>query len=142
MHHDTAARLANLKTSKRSIPLHAHMPRKISHTYLRPHRKKSGLTQRELANILGSVSEKQVSRHELGDNIPAGLHVALGYEVLFGIPVSEIFPGIRTSVARVIEIRLDYMEQALKEKSAKGRDANAIARKLEWINERRKPIEV
>lgn len=117
------------------------MPRKISHTFLRPHRKKSGLTQRELANILGNVTEGQVSRHELGDNIPR-LHVALGYEVLFGVPVSEMFPGVRATVARAVEIRLDYMEQVLKEKSAKGRDANAIARKLEWIYERRKPIEV
>lgn len=91
---------------------------------------------------MGSVSEKQVSRHELGDNIPAGLHVALGYEVLFGVPVSEIFPGIRASVARVIEARLDDIEETLKGKSAKGRDASAIARKLEWINERKTPIEV
>lgn len=123
------------------IPLHAHMPRKISHTYLRTHRKKSGLTQRELASILGYLSEGQVSRHERGDNIPP-LPVAVGYEIVFGVPVSEIFRGVRASVGPAIEARLVGMEQNLKRKSAKGRDANAVARKLEWICERNKPIEV
>jgi DNA-binding XRE family transcriptional regulator len=114
---------------------------KTPHSYLRTHRRQSGLTQRELATILGHITEGQVSRHELGDNIPP-LAVALGYEIIFGVSVSQIFPGVHATVARAIEARLSDMEQVLQQKSAKGRDANAIARKLEWICERRHSIEI
>jgi transcriptional regulator with XRE-family HTH domain len=117
------------------------MARKTPHSYLRTHRRKSGLTQRELATILGHIAEGQVSRHELGDNIPT-LAVALGYEIIFGVPVAQIFPGVHAAVARAIEARLDDMEKAFQQKSAKGRDANTIARKLEWICERRNTIEI
>lgn len=117
------------------------MSRKVPHSYLRTHRKKSGLTQRELAAILGCLTEGQVSRHERGLNTPS-LPVAIGYEILFGAPVTHIFPGIRATVAQTIEARLDDMEQALQTKSAKGPSANVIAQKLEWLCERRNPTEV
>lgn len=116
------------------------MSRKTPHSYLRTHRKQSGLTQRELAAILGCLTEGQVSRHERGTNTPS-LRAALGYEILFGTPASRIFPGIHAAVARSVEPRLGGMEQALQEKSAKGRDANAIAQKLEWLYKRRNPTE-
>jgi transcriptional regulator with XRE-family HTH domain len=70
------------------------MADKTPHSYLRTHRRQSGLTQRELATILGQITEGQVSRHELGANIPP-LAVALGYEIIFRVPASQIFPGIQ-----------------------------------------------
>jgi transcriptional regulator with XRE-family HTH domain len=138
---DSAIRLANLENGRNAVLHITDMASKTPHSNLRTHRRRSGLTQRELAGILGCISKDQVSRHERGKNIPP-LPVALGYEIVFGVPVSQIFPGVRSSLARAIETHLDDMEQALQQKSAKNRRANAIARKLEWICERRNPIEI
>lgn len=104
--------------------------------YLRMHRKKSGLSQRELANLLGFLSEIQISRHERSVTIP-GLLIALGYEVIFRAPISEVFPGLYQAVETGIEERLANMENELHQSTSKGRKAATIARKLEWLWERR-----
>lgn len=105
-------------------------------SYLRTHRKKSGLSQRELASILGFLSEIQISRHERSVTIP-GLLIALGYEAIFRAPISEIFPGLYQTVEASIEERLAEMEKNLQQSTTKGRKASSIARKLEWLWERR-----
>ena len=105
-------------------------------SYLRTHRKRSGLSQRELASILGFLSEIQISRHERSVTIP-GLLIALGYEAIFRAPISEIFPGLYQTVAASIEERLADMEKNLQQSTTKGREASSIARKLEWLWERR-----
>src|SRR5262249_51613344 len=110
------------------------------HCYIRTHRKKSGFTQRELATVLGYDSEGQVSRHERANVVPPFL-VALGYEVVFRVPVAELFPGVYGSVEHEIEARLAEMEEALQQKQAKGTQAKTIARKLEWFSARRNAIE-
>jgi len=105
-------------------------------SYLRTHRKKSGLSQRELASILGFLSEIQVSRHERSVTIP-GLLIALGYEAIFRAPIAEIFPGLYRAVETSIEERLATMENELQQSNVKGRKAASVARKLEWFWERR-----
>lgn len=107
-------------------------------SYIRAHRRRSGLTQRELAGVLG-YTEAQVSRHERARALPP-LVTALVYEALFRVPVAELFPHAYQKVKGDIETRLTEMEQALQKKSAKGRAANMIARKLEWLSERRNQI--
>jgi transcriptional regulator with XRE-family HTH domain len=105
-------------------------------TYLRFLRRKSGLSQRELAQILGSLTATQVSRHERSVSPPT-LIAALGYEVVFRRPVSEIFPGLyHTIEAGVIE-RLESLEDELGKSTTKGRAAAPVARRLEWLNERK-----
>jgi DNA-binding XRE family transcriptional regulator len=106
--------------------------------YLRLHRKRSGLSQRELAQIVGSLTEIPVSRHERSSTIPA-LLIALGYEVIFRVPISEIFPGLYETVEAGIEERLASMENELQQSPAKGPQAASVARKLEWLWERKNP---
>ena len=106
--------------------------------YLRTHRKNSGFSQRELASILGFLTEIQVSRHERSITIP-GLLIALAYETIFRVPISEMFPGLHTAVKASIEVRLDEIENELHQSTAKGRKATTIARKLEFLSERRNP---
>lgn len=105
-------------------------------SYLRTHRKKSGFSQRELAAVLGFLTEIQVSRHERSVTIP-GLMIALGYEAIFRAPISEIFPGLYRAVEAGIEDRLEDMENELQQSTVKGRKAASIARKLEWLWERK-----
>jgi transcriptional regulator with XRE-family HTH domain len=81
-------------------------------TYLRFLRKQNGLSQKRLAEILGSVSESQVSRHERSSGLPTIL-AALAYEAVFQRPVSEIFPGLYHTVEIGIEERLNELAQVL-----------------------------
>lgn len=106
--------------------------------YLRSHRRMSGLSQEELADLVGYLTRSQVSRHEQSAAIPA-LVIAISYEVVFRVRISEIFPGLYRTVEARIEEQLAKLENQLHESSAKGRNAAFIARKLEWICMRREP---
>ena len=110
-------------------------------SYLRTHRRKSGLTQQELARILGYVHGGPVSRHELAADVPSFL-AGLGYEAVFRISVSDMFPGVYEKIERTIESRLAEFERELTGRSATGADAKAVAQKLEWLWERKNGIEL
>lgn len=104
-------------------------------SYLGSHRKRSGLSQKELGQLLGYPSEGTVSRHERLCSTPP-LHIALGYEAVFRVPISELFPGVYEHIHHAVEARIDSLKQQLQESAARGRAAARIARKLEWIWER------
>ena len=103
---------------------------------IRIHRRRTGLSQRDIGEVLGYLSEGPIARHEDGRRLPP-LKVAIGYELIFRIPVSEIFPGLREEVGGAVEKRLAQLEERLGEHSAKDRNAMAIARKLTWLYERK-----
>ena len=65
--------------------------------YLRTHRRVWGLTQLELASLLGLRSASHISRIEHGKYAPK-LEVALACQVIFGIPPSAMFPHVYTLV--------------------------------------------
>jgi transcriptional regulator with XRE-family HTH domain len=101
-------------------------------TYLRFLRRRSGLSQRQLARILGSVTAAQISRHERSVT-PPSLLAAFGYQAVFQQPVSDIFPGFFHTVESGVEERLGELESELSNSVAKGRTAAPIARQLEWF---------
>jgi DNA-binding XRE family transcriptional regulator len=104
--------------------------------YLRSHRRKSGLSQRELGQIVGFITGFPVSRHERSATIPA-LLIALSYGAVFRVPISDLFPGLYITVDASIEEQLANLEEELQQSTAKGRQSAFIARKLEWLSERR-----
>ena len=106
--------------------------------YLRAHRRRCGLSQRELAEIVGYITQAPVSDHERSVTIP-GLLIALSYEIVFRVPISELFPGLYRTVEAQVEEQLARIETELQDSSAKGKRAAFIARKLEWLWERRNP---
>jgi len=65
------------------------------------------------------------------------LQIAIGYELIFRIPVSELFAGLRDDVATDVEAHLLQLEEELGKRSARDQDANATARKLAWLSKRR-----
>jgi len=65
--------------------------------YLRTHRRVWGLTQPELASLLGLRSASHLSRIEHGKYAPT-VEVALACQVIFGIPPSAMFPHVYTLV--------------------------------------------
>jgi transcriptional regulator with XRE-family HTH domain len=71
-------------------------------------RRRFGLTQRELAYLLGYESDTQVSRFENGVRIP---HLAevLVIELLFGVPAITVFPKIRQAVGHRVRNRVKLL---------------------------------
>jgi transcriptional regulator with XRE-family HTH domain len=110
-------------------------------SYLRSHRLKSGMSQRELAELIGIIAHHQVSNHERSIAIPS-LLVALSYEAIFRVPVAEMFPGLYETIKLNVEERLSQMEKKLQDSSVKGRAAQAIAHKIEWLWEHRNPTAI
>jgi len=95
-----------------------------------------GFSRRELAEIVGSLTETQVARHERSNILPS-LIAALSYQAIFRIPITELFPGLYETIAQGIEERLSALEHTLENSSARGSKANIIAIKLVWLNERK-----
>jgi transcriptional regulator with XRE-family HTH domain len=105
---------------------------------LRTLRKRSGLSQKELAHILGFRSGAPVSRHERIDTVP-DLLTACAYEVIFRVPISKLFPELYQTVEVGIEERLAKMEDELHQSTVKGRGAVPVACKLEFLCDRKNP---
>jgi len=104
--------------------------------YLRSHRRKSGLSQRQLGHLLGYDNEVQVSRHERFEAVPP-LDSALGYHIVFRVPISALFPRIYEDVREAIEMRLGQLEISLQSSAVRGREAETIAQILVWMMDRR-----
>lgn len=95
--------------------------------YLRSRRRTTGVTQHEAEIILGYRTRGAVSRHERLESLPP-LLIALSYEVLYRVPVSELFAGLTNAVELGVEERLAEFETFLGEQDGRGPQAAAIAR--------------
>ncbi len=104
--------------------------------YLRTYRKRSGLTQREVAFLVGCRNGAQVSRYEKRRRLPP-LRTALACEAAFGVPVSELFAGLRDGAGQAVGERLGALKSKLETTPAQGREARLSAHKLRWLAERR-----
>lgn len=105
--------------------------------YLRTYRKKSGLAQSEVAFLLGCRNGAYISRYEKRKRVPT-LRTALACEAIFGVPVAELFAGIRESVSKQVGKRLRELTSKLETKGGKGAQALATAQKLGWIGDRQR----
>ena len=84
-----------------------HMPH-----YLRRYRLRAALTQKEMAHLLGCQSPATVCQYEARKRVP-DLRTALAYQVVFGLPVDALFPGIHREVEREVLIRAGRLSQQL-----------------------------
>src|SRR5437870_7324286 len=105
-------------------------------TYLPTYRKRSGLTQREVAFLVGCRNGAQVSRYEKRRRLPP-LRTALACEAAFGVPVSVLFAGLRQVAGKAVGERLGALRSKLETSAAQGRDARIAAQKLRWLAARR-----
>jgi transcriptional regulator with XRE-family HTH domain len=78
------------------------MPRKLPH-YIRIERRRAGLSQTDIAALLGVRTASKISRYEQGRRLPP-LRTALAYEAIYGKPIAELFAGtfapIRAEIRR------------------------------------------
>src|SRR3989442_840206 len=103
--------------------------------YLRTYRKRSGLSQREVAFLVGCRNGAQVSRYEKRRRLPP-LRTALACEAAFGVPVSELFAGLREAAGKAVGERLLALKSKLETGAAQGRDARLAAHNLPWLGDR------
>lgn len=67
------------------------------HSYLKTHRKLSGLTQAEIAYLLDHSNAQIISRYERQIQ-KTDLEAAFALQVVFDVPANDIFEGIFTEV--------------------------------------------
>jgi transcriptional regulator with XRE-family HTH domain len=96
--------------------------------YLRTYRKRTGLSQDEVAFLLGCQSGAKVSRYERLSRKPS-LETALAYEVLFSAPARDLFAGIFQKVEEKTKGRAQLLAQKLDE----GKKDRMTRRKLEIL---------
>lgn len=93
------------------------MPSKIPN-YMRTHRKRWGLTQKELARLIGEKSGTQVSRYERLLRKPK-LHIALACQVIFGELPHRVFPKLFEKVEEGVIERAYELYQELEKSTTK-----------------------
>jgi DNA-binding XRE family transcriptional regulator len=98
------------------------------HNYLRTYRKRAGLSQDEVAFLLGVACGTKVSRYECWRRQP-GLTTAFAYEVLFGASSRKLFGGLFRKVETVTVRRARILVRKL---SVAARDP-LTARKLDLL---------
>src|SRR2546422_5660745 len=97
--------------------------------YLRTHRKRAGLSQDEVAYLLGCRSGAKVSRYERLARKPS-LETAFAYEAVFKVPARELFAGVYEKVEAEIRKRARVLAGKL---GARETD-RTMRRKLESLN--------
>src|SRR2546422_855228 len=96
--------------------------------YLRTHRKRAGLSQDEVAYLLGCRSGAKVSRYERLARRPS-LETAFAYEAVFGVPARELFAGVYEKVEEQIKKRA----RVLGEKLSVTQPDRTVRRKLDRL---------
>src|SRR5690349_19405590 len=94
----------------------------VLHNYVRALRKRAGLSQKQLAQLLGNRSGSKVSRYERFRRDPS-LDTALACEVVFGTAARNIFAGVH---ARVEEKTLRRARALVEELRKKRQDATTV----------------
>jgi transcriptional regulator with XRE-family HTH domain len=83
-----------------------------THNYLRTHRKRTGLTQDELALLVGCKSGTNISRYERLTREPT-LETAFACQAILGVPAHELFPAIYQGVEQIIKKRAEQLKKKL-----------------------------
>jgi transcriptional regulator with XRE-family HTH domain len=76
---------------------------------LRAYRKSSGLSQRELAALLGLRSQGLIAEYETGKKHP-GIKALIACALIFDRPIRMIFPRLHSSVALEIRARAQRLQ--------------------------------
>ena len=97
--------------------------------YLRSYRRRWGLTQDELAKLLGCKTGAVISRLERDGRQPS-LETAYALEVIFGTAPIELFPGLHARVNKSVIARMRDLYDELQGDSSK-----AIRLKLDFFEE-------
>jgi transcriptional regulator with XRE-family HTH domain len=104
-------------------------------SYLRTHRKHSGLSQGEVSFLVGLKDKSALSRYERGRRQPS-LRTALACQAAFGTPVSELFAGLSDSVAKDTHGQMRKLSTRFQDRSASGGEDGSVMQKFLWVSQR------
>lgn len=93
--------------------------RKRPHSFVRAHRRRWGLTQEELATLLGVESSTTVSRIERSVRTPTA-PMLIACSILFGLPHAELFASLYEGVEEVVANAAKGLYDRLEEKADPG----------------------
>lgn len=96
--------------------------------YIRHHRKRLGLSQEDVAFLLGWNGSAQTSRYEHFCRIPT-LRTALALSVIFQAPIHELFSGEKQEVRQAVSKRAQVLDRQLQLK----KPGRSSARKLIFL---------
>jgi transcriptional regulator with XRE-family HTH domain len=96
-------------------------------SYLRPLRRRWGLTQKELAFLIGGESGAIVSRLEQLQRTPT-LATVIACEIIFGVGHIEIFPEAYTEIRGAVMARANELYESLQ-----GNPSRATRAKLDFL---------
>lgn len=92
--------------------------RKVPYSYVRRNRRRWGLSQRELAVLIGLSSSTTVSRIERSERKPsAATLIACG--VVFGLAVPDLFPTLHAGIEEAVLAKAKELYERLEEKNDK-----------------------
>jgi|SRR3954468_7455249 len=96
---------------------------------LRAHRKRSALSQDEIAFLLGAQNGSKVCRYEQMMREPK-LKTALAYEAIFNCPVADLFPGLFAKVKAAVQARA----KTLVKRALQGNSKSLLAQKRKSVS--------
>lgn len=86
------------------------------YAYVRTHRRRWGLTQKELGWLLGVANRTAVSRIEMSKRKPPA-ECLVACAILFDLPLEEIFPGFHGEIEHGIFLRVTTLRERLAERT-------------------------
>src|SRR4051812_23604206 len=98
-------------------------------SYLRPLRRRWGLTQRELAFLIGAKTHSAISQIETRKAYPP-LAGAIACSIIFDTPSIELFPELYAKVHAIVLARADELYQELQ-----GNASRVTRAKLDFLEE-------
>jgi len=101
--------------------------------YLRTHRKRSGLSQAEVAYLAGCKSRGQISQFERRNSMPP-LRTALALQATLNVPVSDLYAGKYDFIAKQVRRRAQRLAVELGTKNP-ARGKSLFVYKLQWLVE-------
>jgi transcriptional regulator with XRE-family HTH domain len=101
--------------------------------YLRTYRKRSGLSQAEIAYLAGCKSRAQISKFERRNSMPP-LHTALALQATLNVPVSDLYAGKYDRITKQVHRRAQHLAVDLGTKRP-ARGKSLFMYKLRWLVE-------
>lgn len=86
------------------------MTRPKLQNYLISHRKRCGLTQAEVAFLVGCKSSSRISHYEHNTRQPS-LATALAFEVVCRVPTRQLFAGLYSRIEKEVADRSRHLAQ-------------------------------
>lgn len=99
--------------------------------YLLTYRKHAGLSQDEVAFLLGGQSGTKVSRYEQSARLPS-LETALAFEAILGVPTRELFAGAFAKVEKSAKARAETLTEKISRST--DRELQLTKRKLATLD--------